>query len=75
MRLVQRSPGGRAMRMIGVNWDITERKRAMETIRFQADQYATVMNTTADGFWILDRAGMFLAAQRGLLSYGRLFSR
>ena len=59
--LVQTGPDGRATRMIGVNWDITERKRAMETIRIQADQYATMLSTTSDGFWILDRHGRFLA--------------
>jgi diguanylate cyclase (GGDEF)-like protein/PAS domain S-box-containing protein len=59
--LVQADPDGHATRMIGVNWDITERKRAMETIRIQADQYMTMLSTTSDGFWILDRHGRFLA--------------
>ncbi len=60
--LVQGPANGRATRMIGVNWDITERKRAMETIRLQADQYATMLATTSDGFWHLDRDGSFLSA-------------
>ena len=58
--LVQRDVEGRAIRMIGVNWDITERERATETIRLQADQYATMLATTSDGFWLLDRNGRFL---------------
>ncbi len=60
--LVQSAGNGRATRMIGVNWDITERKRATETIRRQADQYATMLATTSDGFWLLDRNGNYLAA-------------
>ena len=51
--LVQSAGNGRATRMIGVNWDITERKRATETIRLQADQHATMLATTSDGFWLL----------------------
>lgn len=58
--LVQRASDGSATRMTGVNWDITERKHATETIRIQADQYATMLSTTSDGFWILDRHGRFL---------------
>ncbi len=46
--------------MIGVNWDITERERATQTIRLQAEQYATMLATTSDGFWLLDRDGRFL---------------
>ena len=38
--LVQRAADGRATRMIGVNWDITERERATQTIRLQAEQYS-----------------------------------
>ena len=59
--LVQAGPDGRAARMIGVNWDITERKRAAETIRLQADQYATMVATTSDAFWVMDQDGRFLS--------------
>ncbi len=59
--LVQGTAAGRATRMIGVNWDITERKRASETIRLQADEYAAMLATTSDGFWLLDPTGSFLA--------------
>jgi PAS domain S-box-containing protein len=60
--LVQGTAAEGATRMIGVNWDITERKHATETIRMQADEYAAMLATTSDGFWLLDRTGSFLAA-------------
>ncbi len=72
--LVQAGPDGRAIRMIGVNWDITERKRATETIRVQADRYATMLSTTSDGFFILDRDGRFVAvndAYSAMTGYSR----
>jgi len=40
--------------------DITESKRDRETIGLQADQYATMLATTAVGFWTLDMRGRFL---------------
>ncbi len=72
--LVQVGPDGRATRMIGVNWDITERKRATETIREQADRYATMLSTTSDGFFILHRDGRFLATNEAycaMIGYSR----
>ena len=72
--LVQGPANGRATRMIGVNWDITDRKRAGDTIRLQADQYATMLATTSDGFWHLDGDGKFLSANDAycrLIGYSR----
>ncbi|HUB15496.1 MAG TPA: EAL domain-containing protein [Acetobacteraceae bacterium] len=60
--VVQIGPDGRATRMTGVNWDITERKHATDTIRIQADRFQTMLSTTSDGFFILDHGGKFLAA-------------
>ena len=72
--LVQGPPNGRATRMIGVNWDITERKRATATIARQADQYDTMLATTSDGFYIIDQGGRFLSvndAYCGITGYSR----
>jgi PAS domain S-box-containing protein len=44
----------------GMVRDITARKRAEETVRLQASQYATMLATTADGFWRFDADGRLL---------------
>ena len=72
--LVQRAADGPCTRMIGVNWDITERERATETIRLQAEQYATMLATTSDGFGLLDRNGRFVTVNEAycrMIGYSR----
>ncbi|HUP60911.1 MAG TPA: PAS domain S-box protein [Thermoanaerobaculia bacterium] len=40
--------------------DITGRKKAGEVIRLQAEQYATILATSSDGFWLVDLEGRLL---------------
>lgn len=40
--------------------DLSERKRAEETIRFQATEHATLISTTSDGYWAFDAQGVLL---------------
>jgi PAS domain S-box-containing protein len=40
--------------------DITERKRTDEALQKSAQQYHTILQTTLDGFWILDLQGHFI---------------
>ncbi|MCA9440131.1 MAG: PAS domain S-box protein, partial [Candidatus Omnitrophica bacterium] len=40
--------------------DITERKRAEEDLKTRQKYLQTVLDTTADGFWILDTQGSFI---------------
>jgi PAS domain S-box-containing protein/putative nucleotidyltransferase with HDIG domain len=44
------------------NRSIVARRRAEETVRLQASQYATMLATTADGFWRFDTNGKLLEA-------------
>ena len=37
-----------------------ERERAEEALRAHADQYSTILNTTPDGFWLVDDRGRLL---------------
>jgi len=54
LALVQRDASGRALRMIGTNWDITEQKRA-ELEHLQMEQrLALAMDATGDGIWDWD---------------------
>lgn len=48
---------GTVREWVGMNEDITERKRAEEEIRLQADQYATILAATSDGYWLVDWEG------------------
>jgi two-component system, cell cycle sensor histidine kinase and response regulator CckA len=40
--------------------DITERKRAEEVLREREEQFATILRTATEGFWVTDRQGQFL---------------
>ncbi len=51
--LVLRDEEGRPLRMIGLNTDISERKRIEEEV-------ATILRTTIDGYYLVDMAGRFL---------------
>jgi PAS domain S-box-containing protein len=53
-------PGRTAVRTIGAFVDITERKLAEEAIRERENQYRAVIETSADGFWMLDMEGRIL---------------
>lgn len=59
-RVIERDAQGRALRVCGTHLDITGRRQAEEAIRLQAAQYASILGTTTDGFWLLDESGRLL---------------
>lgn len=57
---VYRDETGKVLGVFAVARDITERKRAEDLIRLQADQYKTMLATTSDGYWLYDADGNLL---------------
>ncbi len=51
---------GSVLAGVAVFSDITERRRAEEIIRRQADQYATLLTASPDGYWLADTDGALL---------------
>jgi PAS domain S-box-containing protein len=50
--LVQRACDGMATRMIGVNWDITGRKRGESALRESNEKFRQLADNLTDAFWI-----------------------
>jgi PAS domain S-box-containing protein len=54
---------------VGMNEDITERKRAEETLRRQTEHFAAIVAAAPDGFLLLDNKGRVREANE---AYGRM---
>ena len=52
--MVQHDALGKAVRMLGTNWDITERKRAEEALRQSHDELQAIYDQVVDGIVIVD---------------------
>ncbi|HEY9648280.1 MAG TPA: diguanylate cyclase, partial [Chroococcidiopsis sp.] len=49
--MVQRNSDGQALRMIGINYDITARKQAELDLKSAKDQLELVLQASSEGFW------------------------
>ena len=58
--VVSRSSAGQPLRMIGTHMDISNRKTSEDNLRRSNDSLRNVLETTLDGFWILDDQGYIL---------------
>jgi len=56
-KVVARDPSGRALRMIGVNADITEHKQAEQRLRDSAARIEAILDTVVDGVITIDERG------------------
>lgn len=53
---------GKALRMIGTNTDITERKQAESVLKTSEEKYRALVETTSTGYLILDKEGKVIDA-------------
>src|ERR1700733_13287067 len=62
---VVRPPDGKPLRFVGINFDVTEQRQAMEALAASESRYRTILETTAQGVWTIDVAGRttFMNAQ------------
>jgi diguanylate cyclase (GGDEF)-like protein/PAS domain S-box-containing protein len=66
--LVQRVGDGRATRMIGVNWDITDRKRAEDALSESETRYRDLFEATRDAIMVVEPStGTFTSANSSAL--------
>ena len=54
---VARHADGRPMRFVGINFDVTEQRRAMAALAASEHRYRTIVETTTQGVWTIDREG------------------
>jgi PAS domain S-box-containing protein len=64
---VYRDEASRPLRMVGVNYDITERKAAEESLRASRQMLETVINNIPQGVFWKDRNSLYLGGNRIVL--------
>ncbi|HRH98440.1 MAG TPA: PAS domain S-box protein, partial [Prosthecobacter sp.] len=57
-----RDESGRIVQVVGSGTDVTERKRAEESLRHSEARYRTLIETSADAIFLLDAAGRIRSA-------------
>ncbi len=66
---VQRDVSGRALHMIGTNWDITEMKRSEDSIKRQASLINALLDSMPDIIFFKDLEGRYLGCNPNFLTF------
>ena len=69
--IVERNEVGKALRMIGINIDISQIKRTEEELRVERDRSQLVFDTMTEGFAMIDQAWTVVYANAEGLRLGR----
>ncbi|MCX6887707.1 MAG: PAS domain S-box protein [Verrucomicrobia bacterium] len=57
LALIQHSPSGQPLRMVGTNWDITDRKEAEAALKERDENIHLLLNSTAEAIYGIDLDG------------------
>ncbi len=60
--ILTQNADGKPVRMVGTIQDVTERKRGEQAVIDRERYLAAILQTTADGFWVVDSNGRILEA-------------
>jgi PAS domain S-box-containing protein len=63
---VHRDGTGRAVRMIGISWDISELKQAEEALKESQQQLENIINFLPDATFVIDKEGKVIAWNRAI---------
>jgi PAS domain S-box-containing protein len=66
---VVRADSGKALHMIGTNWDITEMKRAEDSIKHQASLINALLDSMPDMIFFKDLQGCYLGCNANFLAF------
>ena len=69
-QVVERDAGGRALRMVGTNLDITDRKLAEQRVAASEDRLRTILDTAPAAIGFFDRDEKLMGANRRYAQWG-----
>ncbi len=59
-KVISWDESGKPLRIIGIHTDISDRKIFEKTLNESEEKYRTILQTSLDGFWLVDKSGKLL---------------